>query len=79
MKVLHITWIDSSCSAGWQELNDLDDELVEIHTVGFLIDSNPERYVMALSYDPECDSANGVMVIPTKCIQEVVVLCQMTI
>lgn len=74
LRLVHLTWIDSSTSHGWEELHSIDDAFNEIHTFGLLVDSDPVRYVVASSYDHESASVNGVIQIPTCCVQKVEIL-----
>lgn len=75
LDVIHLTWIDSETVTGWSEVIDLKYTLKEIHSVGLLIHEDEEKFVVAVSYDEETDSANGIMYIPKCAVRKAETLC----
>lgn len=79
VEVVHLIWVDSQAQNEWTVIADLKGPLVELHAVGFLIYSTKEHFVLAVSLDPETDSANAIMSIPRKAVKKVRTLCAMKI
>lgn len=75
MDVIHLTWIDSESLNEWTAKSDLLDPFTEMHSVGLLVNENDERYVLAVSYDPDGESANAIMYIPKRAVRKVRRLC----
>jgi hypothetical protein len=75
IEVMHLIWIDSESTNEWTEVSNLNSKLTEIHSVGFLVHQDKERYVLAVSYDSDNDAANGIMYIPKKAVKKVRPLC----
>lgn len=76
MKVVHIEWLDASCTGSWTDLNDIQafDQLT--HTVGMLLKETETMAIIAATYDPSTQSANAIMSIPLCCIKEMRTICQ---
>ena len=53
MKVLKVNWIDSAGGAGWNFLEDFEEEPVHVTTYGFLIKDAEEFITLAQSYAPK--------------------------
>lgn len=71
MKIVYVTWIDSSTDDGWQDANELDERPDLVHSVGFLVKETDTLLVIANSYDPATGHSNGRMSIPLVSIQKV--------
>ena len=70
-KIKWIQWRDSSSQTGWRSLESVSTEALVCESVGFLVKSDKESTVLALSMsDPsECSHPIGdTITIPTKCI-----------
>lgn len=75
MEVVHLIWVDSESSNEWTAIDDLNEPLTEIHSVGMLIHQDDERYVLAVSYDPDTMSGNGIMYIPRAAVKKITPVC----
>lgn len=75
LEVIHCVWIDSESDNSWRPLEELDEAMTEIHSVGFLVHQDFERYVLAVSFDPDTQSANGIMHIPRAAVKKVKPVC----
>lgn len=71
LEILYVRWIDPEVLAGWTAADDISQDFIPIHTVGYVVRSDIEQYVLALAYDPECDSFNGIIRIPKTAVQKV--------
>lgn len=66
-----IQWKDSSSSSGWRSAEDINTEPLICESVGFLVKSDKNSTVLALSMaNPDvCSRPIGdTIIIPTKCI-----------
>lgn len=60
-----ITWVDAVSEDQWQNLESAKDlHPCQIETLGFLIDKNITRYLVALSVDAENESVSQTLAIP---------------
>lgn len=75
LKVVHIAWIDSEAINEWHRLDEVDHDLKEIHSVGFLVHEDESKYLLALSYALDVESINAAMWIPKGCVTRVKKLC----
>jgi hypothetical protein len=75
IEVVHLIWVDSEVGDSWTEISSLAEPLTDIHAVGFLIHQDEERYVLAVSFDPDTESANGIMHIPRAAVKKVKPVC----
>jgi hypothetical protein len=75
VKVLHVTWIDSETTHGWEPVTDVSDSALSVFSVGFLIKETPEFICLCHSYDTLNENYNGGIKIPIAAIQEVRTIC----
>lgn len=78
MKVLHISWIDSTGVADWTPVDQVGNEIKLTHSVGFLVRETENSIVLALSYDPETESVHCFKHIPIVAIEELREICQIS-
>lgn len=71
LEVIYVRWIDPEVTSGWTEIKDIPTSFEFIHTVGYLVQQDLSQYVIALAYDPECDSFNGIIRIPKEVVKKV--------
>ena len=62
-KKIWLRWQDSTAFDGWQNLPIRDSEIIVIETMGYLIDDNEDRFVIAHSVS-SANHCNGVIAIP---------------
>jgi hypothetical protein len=79
LTVVHVTWVDSDADNSWRKRSKLADGLESTHSVGFLLKQNTKLVTLALSFDPETDSANNIMYIPRGAILEMREVCQVSL
>lgn len=78
MKILecvHVTWLDSAASNEWTTLEEIESHLEETHSVGLLLHRTTHSLVLCHSFDPQTDSANGLMSIPMKAVKRIKPVC----
>jgi hypothetical protein len=67
-----VTWIDAHDDARtWTELDDLDDAVRFITTVGLLAKRDEQHLHMALSWDPETGHVASTIKIPLCCVRTI--------
>lgn len=71
IQVVHVTWVDSEALGEWQALGGLTHKHEEIQTVGMLVHSDADTYLIASTYDGESDSINAAIWIPRACVRTV--------
>lgn len=76
VKLVHIEWIDSTSATGWTPLSEIEEELDVTHSVGFLMNEGSHFIVLAHSFDPSTESANGLMTIPRQAIEKMRTICR---
>jgi hypothetical protein len=79
MTILHIEWLDSETDHGWHRIEDLEHELGLTHSTGFLIHESDVFLLIAHSYDPDTESANGLMTIPKGAIKARRTICRVKV
>lgn len=80
MTILHIEWLDSETDHGWQVIAEIEqNELGLTHSTGFLIRESEQFLLIAHSYDPDTESANGLMTIPKGAIKARRTLCRVKV
>lgn len=79
MTILHIAWLDSETSDGWQKTDEVGQELGATHSTGFLIHESDQFILIAHSYDPDTESANGLMTIPKGAIKSRRTICRVKV
>ena len=77
-KILHVVWLDSEAKNDWTPIEDISEELDFTHSVGMLIQETESFLTLALSVDPDTESANCFKKIPRSCIERVRVLCRIS-
>jgi hypothetical protein len=72
-KMVHIRWIDSNYSAGWEFLPKEAPKTTIVESVGFVLFENDEAITLTGNYsqafDETPEQANGVMTIPKCCVE----------
>lgn len=66
-KIIYISWHDSTEQYGWMNLPLCDSNFITIETVGYLIEDNKDRVVIAHSVS-SADHCDGVLIIPKTAI-----------
>ena len=62
---VYVIWHDAVSEDDWQDLDSAKElHSHQIHSLGFLIEEDKNRIVIALSLDKENDSASQTLVIP---------------
>jgi hypothetical protein len=70
LKMVLVSWVDSSAIAGiWEYRDDFDDTLVEEKSVGFLISDDDEKVVICQSYSEH--QYGQIFRIPRGCVKEI--------
>lgn len=74
-----VKWADSyGVEAGWKDLSDYSADELIIESLGFIIFENEKVIALAHNYSFETDNtpeqANGIMVIPKRCITDISVI-----
>lgn len=64
LDVVEVRWLDSETHGDWTSLTDFTVMLEEVVTVGLLMRSASDAYVIATSYDAATDSFNAAITIP---------------
>lgn len=75
MRVIHVVWLDSEASTGWESPEEIEDQMKLTHTVGLFVKETLDAVVIAHSYDPGTSDINGRIHIPFCAIQEIKELC----
>lgn len=75
MKVVHVEWVDSEASVGWEPRSSITSTPLIAPTVGFLMKETDEFLLVAHSYDSVNDHFNGGIKIPIVSIVTITVLC----
>lgn len=67
-----VQWLDATSMDEWQDFGEAQNlQLSEINTLGFMINEDAERVVVALSVDSRLDQCSQVLSIPKAWIQRV--------
>lgn len=75
MKVVHVEWVDSESSMGWESLAEIESTPLIAHSVGFLLKECMDFVMLAHSYDFENEHYNGAIRIPKCSILKMSTLC----
>lgn len=68
---VYVKWLDAQSHDDWMSIEDLEDNLPEIHTVGFLIKESSEMITVVQNYDSSNNQISMVMEIPRSWCVEV--------
>ena len=79
MTILHIEWLDSETRDGWQPLDEIKQALGLTHSTGFLIHESEQFILVAHSFDPDTESANGLITIPKGAIKTRRTICRVKV
>jgi hypothetical protein len=74
MREVRITWTDSmTVSEGWASIEDYvtSSSSVSCVSLGFLINEDDEKLVLAMNYDPDNDHVNQTIVIPRVSVEKI--------
>lgn len=68
-----VRWRDSASRDGWTSLSGYEDDVIEIDTVGFVLEDNEDRLTVGQSMDINNGDgkAAGIMIIPRECITDI--------
>ena len=77
MKLVHVQWLDSESATGWTPVSEVEGVLELTHTVGLLLQESEHFIVIAHSYDPATESANGLITIPRPTIEKMRTICRL--
>ena len=66
---VYIEWFDAQSEDNWHFVDELEDELPLIRTLGFLLREHKDRIVVAQNLDSENESTSMVMTIPRAWIK----------
>ena len=77
MKLVYVEWVDSCGPNGWTELNDIDDRIAHIRSVGWVWLDTPESLTLVPHYEPDRYSdkpyqGKGIVSIPKRAVTRVV-------
>lgn len=70
IQIVEVVWVDSEAIAEWHPVSELTHTQDEIITVGMLIHSDKDVYLIASTYDSTSDSINAAIWIPRSCVRE---------
>ena len=71
IRLVHVTWVDSSSSRGWRSLEDFkQEEMLVCESIGWLLDRNRERILIA---GTRCDNDDWAErhTIPMACVKKI--------
>lgn len=71
---VYVTWKDACSHDQWTDVEDVDDTVPVIESVGWLLDQSDKRIVMALNYDEHNQQVSCVMVIPKVFVERIVIV-----
>lgn len=72
IQIVEVVWVDSEALADWTEMSEAKgNKLDEIVTVGLLMHSDKDMYLIASTYDGRSDSINAAIWIPRACVRNV--------
>ena len=70
LKLLLVDWVDSAGSTGWRQTDELQPEIGECQSVGFLVSETKEALALALNRSrlPNFRPFGEIVSIPKRCI-----------
>jgi hypothetical protein len=72
LKPVYIIWHDAVSNDAWEELKEAKDlHPHQIHTLGFLLDEDKNKVVVALNFDIEREGASQMLSIPRSWIVKI--------
>ena len=77
MRLVLIEWVDSYCSTGWRELEDMVPEVMRCRSAGWVAAEDDDCIILAPhigaeGHDDANAQGNGIMVIPKLSISSLV-------
>jgi hypothetical protein len=71
-KIVRVKWDDSAAPRGWQRMDELVVDIVNVDTVGFLVAEDRKTVTVAVSYvaDEGQEQACGMVTIPKSAIKK---------
>jgi hypothetical protein len=63
--LVYVTWLDAESDGDWQSIEDLEDHLPEVHTVGLLIKESKSMITLAQNFDDKNEHVSNIISIPT--------------